>query len=327
MGREVSRKDLGQLQLACGLPGLGTGLAQHGHVHPREGRAAAELLEGKAPGACGVKARGQARPARERLDDQGAAAAHGVEQTLLAIPVGLGGQGRRQVLPQGGLALGLSPSTFKEWFTGGVDRERGLLAIHKEPDANVGQACVDGGTIAGAFPHAVAQAILHSKAGKGQCELKARAAALVHVHPEGLGGRHELLPRNSAGSGENVVGLLKPALVEQKENPGGGSQPEVGAGQAIGIGPKLNATTGSLHFRQPFDGLALFGQQGLKPRRADGKARQQLAGRNQKGLTTTSTTAPSSMSTGTSLNQRNQMCDLCIWPASNFRSMAPQVWW
>ncbi len=47
----------------------------------------------------------------------------------------------------------------------------------------------------------------------------------------------------------------------------------------------------------------------------------------QNGLTTTSTTAATSRSTGTSLNQRYQRCPWLLRPAANLRSSRPQAWW
>ncbi len=47
----------------------------------------------------------------------------------------------------------------------------------------------------------------------------------------------------------------------------------------------------------------------------------------QNGLTTTSTTAATSISTGTSLNQRYQRWPWLLRPAANLRSRTPQAWW
>jgi hypothetical protein len=104
--------------------------------------------------------------------------------------------------------------------------------------------------------------------------------------------------------------------------------PEVEAGPVLGprrrqIGPRRDALVAPVGERIK---TRVDDQRGVGERK--GQCRGLVRGSHlaQKGLTTTSTTIPSSSSTGTSLNQRYQRSPRRSAPETNLRSSTPQAW-
>src|SRR5690606_30429307 len=122
---------------------------------PMAGVVAAHALETeRAP-----DARGYAKRDPGGLDEQGAAAAEGVEQGGGRVPLCQGQQARRQVFAQRRLALVEAPAALEERLTRGVEVQRGTVFVEELVHPGVGSHSVNIGTCAFAFAQAVTDAV------------------------------------------------------------------------------------------------------------------------------------------------------------------------
>src|SRR5471030_106648 len=80
--------------------------------------------------------------------EEGAAAAHRIEQRYARRPAGQAQDSRREVFTQGRSALVESPAAFEERIAGGVEVERAFVQREEREDADVGLRGVDARTVA-----------------------------------------------------------------------------------------------------------------------------------------------------------------------------------
>jgi hypothetical protein len=143
------------------------------------------LLEGEGAGAAGHEAGGHLR----RLDDEGARAAHGIDDGLRAGKSALAQEQRREVLPHRRLAYGLLEAAPVQQVARGVDTDGAEVVLDAHPD---GERGVGGGGKSECALDGVRDPL---RRGARVIDARARARGLDAERPVGA---EDLAPRQRA---------------------------------------------------------------------------------------------------------------------------------
>ena len=223
-------------------------------------------LEAESPAGAGGDAQGHHR----RLDDEGAAAAHRVEQRLLAVPAGERQDPRREVLLERRLAALGAVAALVQRLPGGIQIERDLLRVEERRDAHVRSAGVDVRAPAALGAEPIAHRILDAQRDEFQAPERRADRGDVDAYP--APDREPALPGDAVGGVVDV--LLVPVGRARKlhQHARGEARMQVGATARGKVAFEAHAARDRPQRRRA-DLAQLFDEQGLEPARTGGEIR------------------------------------------------------
>ncbi len=254
-----------------------------------------------------------------RLEQEGARAAHRVEQRRAGLPARQLQNAGGQVFLQRRLDRGELVAALVERLARGVEIQRRLAVGEEGVDAHVRLGGIHAGALAGFGAEAVAYRILDAQC--GEIQALQRTADRRHVDTQRAAHGEELVPGDAACQSVDVLFAPVGAAGDAPEDAGGQAAPQVGAIAGVPVAGEADAAGNGFGVRGAGRPQFLC-QQGFQPARAGGEEAL-----HQNGLNSTSQTATRRISTGNSLNQRNQTWLFVLRSAAKFFSRLPQYRW